>query len=66
MFEIYRDDTVPGLPGSKPTLRWRLRLAAGGRIIATSTDGFNKRSAALADIERVKSLAPTAKSVEVL
>ena len=57
MFEIYKHEGKH---------HWRLSLAAGGRIIATSLTGFAKQSGAKADIERVRALAPSATVVAVL
>lgn len=57
MFEIYKK-------GGKH--HWRLALSAGGRIIAESSVGFTKQSAAKADIDKVKKLAPAAAVVAVL
>ena len=57
MFEIYKD-------GDK--IFWRMRLAHGGRILAVSADGFAKRSAAVADVKRIKALADGAAIFEAL
>jgi uncharacterized protein YegP (UPF0339 family) len=60
MFEIYRDGAGH--------VRWRLRLAAGGRVLAESGDSYSKRSGAIADIKRVRTLASieSTQIVEVL
>ena len=62
MFEIVK--VKEGAEAGK--LVWNLRLSSGGRIIAQSEQVFAKRSAALADIARVREIAPGAQTVEVL
>ena len=63
MFEVLRAPEGHQHAGS---LIWQLRLKAGGRVIATSSEGYAKRSAVLADIKRVQGLAPGAQVLEVI
>lgn len=68
MFEIYKttEEDTPEAE-SKAVWHWRLLLGPGKRTIAISSgEGFSKRSAAIADIARVRSLAVVASTVETL
>lgn len=62
MFEIIKIKAGP----QKDKWTWKLSLSAGGRLVAEAPAPFAKRSAALADIKRVKGLAASASIVEVL
>lgn len=57
MFEVYKDEAG----------EWRWSLKANNhRILCDSAEGFTKRSKALANIDKVKALAPNAGVVDVL
>lgn len=62
MFEIFRARSGP----NEGKWMWSLRLSAAGRVIALSESTFSKRSAVIADIERVKKLAGDAPLIEVI
>jgi uncharacterized protein YegP (UPF0339 family) len=61
MFEIYKTGE-----GKELTWDWRLLLGPGKRTVAISAGSFKKRSQALADIEKMRELAPAASVFEAL
>jgi uncharacterized protein YegP (UPF0339 family) len=63
MFEIYKSDT-----DGKMRWHWRLLLGSGKRAIAisASSEGFGKRSQAIADIDRIREIAGGAEMMERL
>lgn len=59
-------DIVPAAEGEAAAPRWRWQLTLGDKVLATSADSWTKRSAAIAAVQKLRTIVASAGVVEKL